>query len=31
MGPAGLMSLLGKAALAMWWDMAAEMKADFED
>ena len=25
------MSLLGKAALAMWWDMAPEMKADFED
>ena len=25
------MSLLGKAALAMWWDMAADMRADFED
>jgi len=25
------MSLLGKAALAMWWDMAAEMRADFEN
>ena len=31
MGRAGLMSLLGKAALAMWWDMVPEMKADFED
>lgn len=25
------MSLLGKAALAMWWDMAPETKAEFED
>ena len=25
------MSLLGKAALAMWWDIAPEVKADFED
>lgn len=25
------MALLGKAALAMWWDMAADMRADFED
>jgi len=25
------MSLLGEAALAMWWDMAADMRADFED
>ena len=25
------MPLLGKAALAMWWDMAPEMKAGFED
>jgi hypothetical protein len=25
------MSLLGKAALAMWWDMAPEMKAEFEN
>jgi hypothetical protein len=25
------MSLLGKAALAMWWDMAPEMHAEFED
>ena len=25
------MSLLGKAALAMWWDMAPEVKAEFED
>ena len=24
------MALLGKAALAMWWDMAPEMKAEFE-
>jgi len=24
------MALLGKAALAMWWDLAPEMKADFE-
>ncbi|WP_280151654.1 hypothetical protein [Piscinibacter sp. XHJ-5] len=24
------MSLLGKAALAMWWDIAPEVKADFE-
>lgn len=24
------MSLLGKAALAMWWDMAAETRPDFE-
>jgi hypothetical protein len=27
----GVMALLGTAALAMWWDMAAEMRADFED
>ncbi|MEO8345730.1 MAG: hypothetical protein ABI607_08555 [Betaproteobacteria bacterium] len=25
------MSLLGKAALAMWWDMAPDVKAEFED
>ncbi len=25
------MYLLGKAALAMWWDMAPEVKAEFED
>lgn len=25
------MSLLGNAALAMWWDIAAEMKSEFED
>ena len=25
------MALLGKAALAMWWDMAAEVRPDFED
>jgi len=25
------MSLLGTAALTMWWDMAPEMRADFED
>lgn len=25
------MSLLGKGALAMWWNMAAPMRADFED
>ena len=25
------MALLGKAALAMWWDMAPEAKSDFED
>lgn len=25
------MALLGKAALAMWWDMAPEMRSDFED
>ncbi len=25
------MALLGKAALAMWWDMAPETKAEFED
>jgi len=25
------MALLGKAALAMWWNMAPAMKADFED
>ena len=25
------MALLGKAALAMWWDMAPEVKAEFED
>jgi hypothetical protein len=25
------MALLGKAALAMWWDMAAQMREDFED
>jgi hypothetical protein len=25
------MALLGQAALAMWWDMAAEMRAEFED
>jgi hypothetical protein len=25
------MSLLGSAALAMWWDMAPEMKSEFED
>jgi len=25
------MALLGNAALAMWWDMAADAKADFED
>jgi hypothetical protein len=25
------MSLLGKAALAMWWDMAPEVRSDFED
>jgi len=25
------MSLLGKAALAMWWDIASAVKADFED
>lgn len=25
------MSLLGKAALAMWWDMAADQRAEFED
>ncbi len=24
------MSLLGSAALAMWWDMAPEMKSEFE-
>lgn len=24
------MALLGKAALAMWWDMASEMRAEFE-
>ena len=25
------MALLGKAALAMWWDIAPEVRADFED
>ncbi len=25
------MALLGKAALAMWWNMAAEMRSEFED
>ncbi len=25
------MALLGNAALAMWWDMAAEVRAEFED
>ena len=25
------MPLLGKAALAMWWDMAREVRSDFED
>ena len=25
------MSLLGKAALAMWWDMAPDQRAEFED
>jgi hypothetical protein len=25
------MALLGRAALAMWWDIAAEVRADFED
>ena len=25
------MALLGSAALAMWWDMAPEARADFED
>jgi hypothetical protein len=25
------MALLGHAALAMWWDIAAELRADFED
>jgi hypothetical protein len=25
------MALLGRAALAMWWDIAAELRADFED
>jgi hypothetical protein len=25
------MALLGNAALAMWWDMAPEMKSEFED
>lgn len=25
------MSLLGKAALAMWWDMAPDVRPDFED
>lgn len=25
------MALLGKAALAMWWDMAPEIRPDFED
>ena len=25
------MSLLGSAALAMWWNMASEMRSDFED
>jgi hypothetical protein len=25
------MALLGKAALAMWWDMAPEMRSEFED
>jgi hypothetical protein len=25
------MALLGKAALAMWWDMAADQRTDFED
>jgi hypothetical protein len=25
------MALLGNAALAMWWDMAPEVRADFED
>ena len=25
------MALLGKAALAMWWDMAPELRAEFED
>jgi len=25
------MALLGKAALAMWWNMASEMKSEFED
>lgn len=25
------MALLGKAALAMWWDMAPEVRSDFED
>ena len=24
------MSLLGKACLAMWWDMAPDMRAEFE-
>ena len=24
------MSLLGRAALAMWWDIAPDVKADFE-
>ena len=25
------MALLGKAAIAMWWDMAAHWRAEFED
>jgi hypothetical protein len=25
------MAMLGKAALAMWWDMAPAMRAEFED
>jgi hypothetical protein len=25
------MALLGRAALAMWWDIAAELRTDFED
>ena len=25
------MALLGRAALAMWWDIAPHVRADFED
>ena len=25
------MALLGRAAIAMWWDISAERKAEFED
>ena len=27
----GIMSLLGKAALAMWWDMSPDVNTEFQD